>query len=151
VSRLGEVMLTYQGSDSERTRLLYDELAGLGPLGVIAMNLLRAQKASSRAKDYRGRGYRGQAYDKKQWSMDNACRALIEHGAEIGWGWGLDPAQPVHCHVLYVETPFGQVSFHSGQRGDGPDYLGAWDGVQGMGADRITRWCARLLDEAASA
>lgn len=145
MSRLGEVMTIYLGSDADATRALYAELEALGPIGVIAMNLLRAQKASERAKQYRRR-FKGDAYAKKQWSMDNACKALLEHGAGMRWGWGLDLAQLVHKHVLYVDTPSGQVSFHSEFRGEGPDYPGEWDGVAGMSPDRVTRWCATLLD-----
>jgi hypothetical protein len=146
MSRLADVMETYLGSDADRTTALYAELQALGPIGVIAMNLLRAQKASERAKEYRPR-FRRQAYDKKQWSIDNACTALLEHGADIVWGWGIDPKQEVHRHVLYIELPTGQLSFHSGERGDGPDYRGEWDGKPGRGPDRITRWCAQLLHQ----
>lgn len=141
-------MATYRGSDADRTRALYAEISALGPAGVVAMNLLRAQKASERAKLYRGRANKGQAYEKKQWSMGNACLALQQHGEAIGivWGWGVDASQPVHSHVLYVDCPTGQVSFHSGFRGVGPDYPGEWDGVAGMGPQRVVTWCANLLD-----
>lgn len=149
MSRLVDVMETYQGSDADRTRALYAELEGLGPSGVIAMNLLRAQKASERAKAYR-RGFKGQAYDKKQWSMDNACKALLEHSGSIRWGWGVDETQPVHRHVLYVDLPSGQVSFHAGVRGEGPEYPGEWDGRPGLSPQRITQWCAALLDGVAA-
>jgi hypothetical protein len=149
MSRLGEIMSIYQGSNADATKALYAELEAIGPLGVIAMNLLRAQKASSRAKEY-SRRFKSDAYRKKQWSMDNACAALVEHGAGMVWGWGLDPVQPVHKHVLYVNTPSGQVSFHSEFRGKGPDFPGEWDGVLGMSPDRITRWCATLLDQVAA-
>lgn len=146
MSRYVEIMSIYSGSDGTATGRLYAELEALGPMGMIAMNLLRATKASERAKAYRGGGYRRTAYDKKQWSMDNACRALLEHGAGIAWGWQEDVAQPVHRWVLYVDTPSGQISFHSAWRGDGPDYRGDWDGMRGQSADRITRWCAALLE-----
>lgn len=149
MSRLGDVMTIYRGSNPDATKALYAELVAIGPLGVIAMNLLRAQKASERAKQY-SRRFKGDAYAKKQWSMDNACAALLEHGAGIVWGWGLDTVQPVHKHVLYVDTPGGQVSFHSEFRGKGPDYPGEWDGIAGMSPDRITRWCSTLLDQVAA-
>ena len=146
MSRYVEIMSIYSGSDGTATGKLYAELEALGPMGMIAMNLLRATKASERAKVYRGGGYRRSAYDKKQWSMDNACRALLAHGAQLRWGWGEDATQPVHRWVLYVDLPTGQISFHAGARGEGPDYGGEWDGQRGQGPDRITRWCAQLLD-----
>jgi hypothetical protein len=151
MSRYVEIMSIYSGSDGTATGKLYAELEALGPRGSIAMNLIRATKASERAKVYRGGGYRRQAYDKKQWSMDNACRALLEHGADLRWGWGEDAAQPVHRHVLYVDLPTGQISFHSEYRGEGPGYPGEWDGQRGQSADRITRWCAQLLDDSVAA
>lgn len=150
---LSEVFATYAGSSGERTRALYDRLEALGDIGTIAVNLMRSQKTSSRAKVYRRRSSRGAAYDTKQWAMDNLCRAL-ESGAggdEItSWGWGTDDKQPVHRHVLYVDLPTGQVSFHTEYRGAGPGYSGAWDGIEGQSADRILRWCARILDTATS-
>ena len=150
MSRLGDVMAIYDGSDADRTGALYAELEAKGPIGVIATNLFRAQKASARAKAYRGRGYKGAAYDKKQWSMNNLCDALAAHGGGLRWGWGIDPVQAVHCHVLYVDLPTGQVSFHSGWRSLGPDYPGEWDGRRDASPDRIVRWVAQLLDEAAA-
>ena len=150
---LAEVLATYAASSGERTRALYDRLEALGDIGTIAVNLMRAQKTSSRAKVYRRRSSRGAAYDTKQWAMDNLCRAL-ENGAGgdqvTGWGWGIDDKQPVYRHVLYVELPTGQASFHTEYRGAGPDYAGTWDGIEGQSADRILRWCARLLDAAAT-
>lgn len=120
--------------------------------GHVAVNLFRACKASERAKVYRGgqRGngsYRGMAYDRKQWAMDNLCRALGEHAGILGisWGWGTDDKQPMHRDVLYVDLPTGQVSFHTAGRGKGPDYLHQWDGVPGQGPDRVCRWVARVL------
>ena len=150
---LASVISVYRGSDGDATKALYARLEALGPLGFIAVNLFRAQKASERAKVYRGGGYRGMAYDRKQWALDNLCRALTEHAADqgIAWGWGEDPAQPVHKHVLYVDLPTGQVSFHAPSRGEGPDYPRAWDGVPGQSPDRIIRFVARLLDAVGAA
>jgi hypothetical protein len=140
---LAEVMSIYRGSDGAATRALYARLDGLGPIGVVAVNLFRAQKCSERAKAYRGRGYKDAAY-----GMDNLAAALGEHAAPLGivWGWGEDDKQAFHRHVLYVELPTGQVSFHTDKRGAGPDHPGGWDGMAGMSADRIVRWVGRLLD-----
>lgn len=146
----------YLGSDGAATKALYARLEKLGAVGVIAVNLFRAQKASERAKVYRG-GVRGRgscrsmAYDRKEWSIGNLCAVLTEHGEACGiaWGWGEDARQPYHRWVLYADLPTGQVSFHGAVRGPGPDYAHGWDGVPGQSADRIVRWCARLLGETA--
>lgn len=148
---LERLVRIYEGSDGTATQGLYGELMALGPAGVVATNLFRAQKCSARAKDYRGgnaRGsYRDQAYQRKQWSMDNLGKALAQHDARLGiaWGWKRDPAQAYHVWVLYIDLPdVGQVSFHTDRRGTGPDYAGAWDGVRGASPDRILRWIAGI-------
>lgn len=142
---------TFEGKEPEATKVLYTRLEALGPVGAIAVNLLRAAKTSSRAKVYRGpgsRAWRRESYDRKGWSIGNLCRLLAEHAPTAGiaaWGWGRDEEQPVYRDVFYVELPTGQVSFHSEKRLDGPDYPAAWDGVEGKGGDRIISWCAPLL------
>jgi len=142
-----EIVRTYRGSDGDRTKALYQRLEALGPAGLVAVQLLRAQKNSERAKTYRSRRSRFAAYDTKEWAMDKLREALMAHAAALGivWGWGEDEGQPFHKHVLYVELPTGQVSFHAAVRGGGPDYEKRWDGVRGVSADRIIRWAARLL------
>ncbi len=146
------VLGVYLGSDGEATKALYERLGAIGPAGAIAVNLFRAQKSSGRAKVYRGgqrgRGsFRGMAYDRKGWALDNLCGGLVEHGEALGlaWGWGEDSKQPVHRHVLYVDLPAGQVSFHTGSRGVGPNYPGRWDGVRGASPTRVCRWVADVL------
>lgn len=152
-----EVFMIYEGSNGDATKAFYARLEALGPAGFIAANLFRAHKSSVRAKLYRGgdrRGsYRGMAYDRKQWALGNLCTALEQHAGALGltWGWKPDPRERHNPHVLYVDTPHGQVSFHSPVRGAGPDYPGEWDGVRMMGHDRICRWCSRLLTEATAA
>ena len=47
--------------------------------------------------------------------------------------------------ITPVDTPMGQMSFHTERRGDGPDYHGAWDGAAKTGPERICRWCEMLL------
>jgi hypothetical protein len=119
------------------------------------MNLLRAQKASERAKVYRG-GIRGQgsfksmAYEKKTWSMARLCEILEKHGTDLGivHGWKEDPATlfgQEASWVLYVDTPHGQVSFHSPSRGRGPEYAGDWDGQRGISAQRVIDFASGLL------
>lgn len=143
---LADVFRIYQGSDGEATKALYARLEKLGPKGIVAVNLFRACKASERAKVYR-RGYKSVAYEKKQWSMDNLCKALREHAVFLGmpWGWGLDPKQEFHRHVLYIELPTGQVSFHTAVQGDGPIYGKEWDGVRNAAPQRICTWVAQVL------
>ena len=148
------VMEIYLGSDGAATQELYASLQKLGPAGLVAVNLFRAQKCSERAKVYRGRGYRDEAYERKQWSMLNLCEVLTQHASEllISWGWKQDPAQEFHNWVLYVDLPSccggasRQVSFHTSSRGKGPDYLGEWDGVTGICAQRVVSWVGQVLN-----
>lgn len=144
-----DVLKVYEGSKGDDTLALYARLNQLGAVGQVAVNLFRAQKSSSRAKVYRGGGYRGKAYDRKQWSMDNLTTILAEHAEACGirWGWGEDSAQEFHCWVLYVELPTGQVSFHTSTRGAGPDYSSEWDRIRDASAGRICRWISDLLTE----
>jgi hypothetical protein len=128
----------YEGSDAAATRGLFKDLKSCGPDGLLAIELFRACKASERAKVYRGKGYRDKSYERKQQAMDVLCKVLS--GSTYEWGWGIDDKQPVHYHVLYVDIPTGQVSFHSGTRSEGPDYPKLWDGQPGQSADRICQW-----------
>lgn len=144
----------YRKSDGAMTRAFYADLERLGPAGVVALNLFRAQKCSDRAKKYRGGipgkgSYRDMAYQRKNWSMDNLCQVLIEHGAALGirHGWKIDPQRSFHKWVLYVDLPTGQVSFHAERRGAGPDYAGEWDGVRAS-AERIIAFCNATIEGA---
>jgi hypothetical protein len=146
----------YTGSDGEATKRLYASLDAIGPIGRVALNLFRAQKCSARAKVYRGglrgRGsYKSMAYDRKQWSMDQLCQVLEEHGVALGvtWGWKRDPAAEFHAWVLYVQLPVGQVSFHTAGRGQGPDFSGEWDGVRDVAAWRVIRFVSDVLTPSA--
>lgn len=138
----------YEGSDGDATKEMYARLEALGPVGVVAVNLFRAQKCSSRAKVYRGRGYKRDAYDRKNWALGNLAAALQLSAEPLGlrWGWARDAKQPVHCWVLYVDLPTGQVSFHAATRGNGPDYSGQWDGRHDS-AGRVVAWVHRLLNQ----
>jgi len=136
----------FHQNDGEVTKQYYADLCKLGPLGEIAVALFRAQKRSSRAKDYRRGRFRRAAYDVKSWSMQQLCGLLALHGGEFRWGWKEDPdvlfGQDA-SFVLYVDLPqgFGQVSFHSPSRMDGPEYVGEWDGHKGMSEERIIAFC----------
>lgn len=136
----------YAGSDGDLTQRYYAALLIRGPIGVVAVNLFRAQKNSARAKVYRGGGYCGMAYDRKAWAMDNLCRALAEHGPALNivYGWKQDTQvlfDDRPSWVLYVDLPQGQCSFHARTRGDGPDYAGDWDRIKDASVGRILRFC----------
>lgn len=147
-SSLPEVLAAYCGSSADLTRALFARLEPIGAAGAVAIDIYRAQKASERAKVYR-RGYVREAYAKKQWAMDNLCRALTQHAPALGleWGWGLDPKTINFPHVLYVELPTGQASFHTSERLAGPEHGKPWDGAPGQSAERICRYIARVLDD----
>jgi hypothetical protein len=100
---LADILRVYNGSDGDATKALFERLEAIGPVGIVAMNLFRASKNSARAKVYRGGGYRGKAYDRKSWAIDNLAKVLGEHGAALGlngpdaWSTALhrDAAMPV--------------------------------------------------------
>lgn len=143
---LNRVMTVYRASSAEATKRLYDELLERGPVGELAVNLLRACKKSERAKVYRGSQYRSASYDGKQWAMNEVCRVLLAHPElSVTWGWGADENQDFHKQVLYVDLPTGQVSFHTEQRGAGPDYPGKWDEMPGHSAQRACAYAAQVL------
>lgn len=140
----------YQGSDGAVTTAYYKDLEKLGPIGVVAMNLFRAQKCSARAKLYRGgiRGkgsYKSMAYERKAWSMEKLSEVLVEHGAKLAirWGWKQDPNVlfgEQESWVLYVDLPQGQVSFHNRVKYAGQIYPSEWDGFRAS-CDRILAFC----------
>lgn len=133
-------------SDGAVTRAYYAKLLDLR-LGLIAVNLFRAQKCSTRAKLYRGGGYRGMAYERKEFSLRELGRALSGQ-TEIGFGWKRDP-KTIHgldpMWVMYVDLPNGQVSFHSPTRFEGPDYAGEWDGMRAS-ERRILEFCDAVME-----
>jgi hypothetical protein len=142
----------FNGSDRYATKAYYRELTERGPLGIVAMNLFRAQKCSSRAKVYRG-GIRGRgsfksmAYERKQWSMAELVKTLMSqpHLDGIVFGWKRDEAAQFGPEwVLYVDLPQGQVSFHSPGRGEGPDYPGDWDRKH-RSEKRILAFCDSVM------
>lgn len=132
----------FHQNDGEVTKAYYAELAKLGPAGELAVALFRAQKRSTRAKEYRRGKWRRAAYDVKNWSLSEVCRILEAHGAELGieWGWKRDPHTPGFEWVLYVDLPQGQVSFHSASRISTRDYPGDWDGSH-RSAERTIAFC----------
>jgi hypothetical protein len=133
----------YEGSDGRLTVAYYRRLQALGPMGVVAMNLFRAHKTSARAKVYRGRGYRAASYDTKNYSIEQLVAALAKV-PELSWGWAYDAAAVHFEHVLYVDLPQGQASFHCGTRLAGPAYAREWDGLR-LSKERILAFCDNLL------
>src|SRR4051812_47642312 len=102
---LANILSVFEGSSGEATIKLFEELRALGDMGLVAVELFRAQKSSSRAKVYRGGGFKGKAYDKKEWALGNLVKALTEQpfdeATALRWGWKQDPAQEFHNWVLY--------------------------------------------------
>ena len=141
-----EASKIFQQSDGSVTRSYYAELEKRGVPGQVAVALFRAQKTSSRAKQYRGK-FKGMAYDTKQWSMGQLSEILLVHGEALGivWGWKTDPNARWNEWVLYVELRgIGQVSFHSPSRGKGPDFRGDWDGKH-ESQPRILEFCDQVF------
>jgi len=156
MERNHRAFLAYNASDSTLTRRVLKELESLGQLGRIAAALFRAQKASTRAKQYRGgtaygRSYTDLAYARKENSLRSLCDLLSQDAAGLTWGWGEDSKQDFARQVLYVDLPAGQVSFHSMDRHNGPDYACEWDGVSGVSQVRILQLCDDLLRNRAAA
>ncbi len=145
----------FDGSDAATTRAYYAALERRGPIGEFAANLMRAQKASTRAKRYRGgisgvASFSDLAYQKKTESLIRLCESLMKYGGievlkygggePLHWGWKIDPNQPHAKWVLYIDLPHGQVSFHSTERFGGPDYPAEFDGAHAS-AERIISFC----------
>lgn len=137
------------------------------PYGRFLLALENAQKASDSAKsraanglrmhDYRdgsrywranyrrSRDARELDYKRKSEAVAEACQLAPVAGTTFGWrkdGGGVVP------WVVYFELPgIGQASFHSPERGAGPDYSGVWDGLKGSTPGRITKAIKVVLGE----
>ena len=125
-SSLVNARLVFVGSSSALTRTFCDGLEKRGLVGHLAATLFRAQKASTRAKKYGPTKYRGMSYGRKEDMLQRLCKLLAQ--TDWPWGWGKDMGMPQAPHVLYIELPQGQVSFHCAERFEGPDYGKEWDG-----------------------
>lgn len=122
---VGMVADAYHGRDAARTRRAMAQLEMRGYAGKLAAALFRVQKASYRAKKYRGKS-KSRGYSRKVECIDQLCDILSFPESNVRWGWGKD-RKGFLADVLYVDLPCGQVSFHSTHRGHGPDYPGKWD------------------------
>lgn len=134
----------FDTSNGAVTQRYYDQLLQRGMRGVVALNLLRALKASKRAKVYSPQ-WRKIAYEKKKWSMSILANTLTQHAADLGvvWGWGRDKYARGYTHVLYVDLPTGQASFHSPERFKGPDYVGEWSREPAIRS--VLRFCDAVM------
>ena len=145
----------YYGSNAGATRSFLAALEKHGHIGRIAAALFRAQKASTRAKKYRGgirhsdggkTSFTELSYDRKDTWLKRLCDLLAQDACDMAWGWGVDHNQPAYKRVLYVDLHLdGQVSFHSRRRLRGPKYRGRWDGKDET-ERRIIDFCQLVAD-----
>lgn len=145
----------YLGSNGDTTVKYYKQLSERGPVGLLAMNLFRAMKCSDRAKQYTRGSWKRDAYDRKQYSMEQLIKILQEHGQALGIRWGIKkdpkilfgvPGQAQPSTVLYVDLPNGQVSFHSPVHYAGlPEYPDEWDGQTGASRQRVILFCDNVF------
>lgn len=148
------VRKAYFGSDGQLTMRVCAALQATGPNGLLAVLLFRAQKASTRAKKYRGRNsdgesFRNLAYGRKQQTLEQLAEFLDDAGCDGEfWGWQRDKdAGHKNDWILYVELPCGQCSFHSPKRHAGPDFKGRWD--RSMASEEvILRFCEQVAEDA---
>lgn len=148
-----DAIVIFETSNGELTTEYYKRLAAVGAIGMVAMNVFRAQKCSIRAKGYRKRQWANNAYERKQYSLEQLDTILRKHAEELGirWGWKKDPnvkfggdeyEEGNDSWVLYVDLPTGQVSYHTPvQLRDIRPYAGEWDGMKGASTGRIMAFC----------
>ncbi|MDE2098937.1 MAG: hypothetical protein KGL39_16915 [Patescibacteria group bacterium] len=134
----------FQQKDGGITKEYYRLLSMCGPEGELAVALFRASKRSAAAKSYRRGKFRRSAYDVKSWSLSEVSRILTAHPELVtAWGWKQDPNVVFDDRpswVMYVDTKFGQCSFHSPSRSTGPPYEGEWCGDHN-GTARVIQFC----------
>lgn len=131
----------FRKRDGNLTVSLCVELAKRGLLGAAAVCLYQAQYSSARAKTYR-RSSKRVSYERKNIALMRMPRWLSR--ADIAYGWGYDATSKNYEHVLYVELATGQCSFHSSERGDGPEFSGKWDS-QGNSLTSVFAFCDSVL------
>lgn len=139
--------MAFDGSDPVETRAFLKKLEQLGAAGALAADLFRCQKSSTRAKVYPDK-YRVKAYSRKGDVIERLCKTLA--ASSLPWGWKKDSSQNYAEWVLYVDLSEGQVSFHSPDRWEGPDYEGEWD-LQRESESRILSYCDSILSNCSAA
>ncbi len=127
--------------DGNATVALCVELSKRGLLSAAAVCLYQAQYSSARAKTYRRRS-KGYSYERKNTALMRMPRWLSR--ADIHYGWGYDATSKNYEHVLYVELATGQCSFHSSERGDGPEFKGSWN-LEVDSMTSVFRFCDQVL------
>lgn len=146
---MSEAMSVFRQSNGDVTKAYYAKMNAKGLNGQLAVALFRAHKRSSAAKKYRKGKWTRAAYDVKNWSLSEVCRILGTMSAfemSPAWGWKKDEAAKGYEWVLYVDLPTGQVSFHTAERLNGPDYESEWDGTR-LARERICRFCDLVSGE----
>ena len=142
LSGVPKATLAFESSEPSETTAYYDHLLRRGLIGQVAFGLFRASKRSDRAKGYRRRAHRGNAYDAKNEAL-KYLNAALGAWTEFSWGWAVDSHQEFHRHVLYVDLPTGQASFHSATNFGGRLYDGVWDG-QGKSVENVLSFCDQV-------
>lgn len=143
---------SWKTSNASITKQFYRDLDARGPVGMLARSLFAANKASFRAKRYRGgigtKSFRNLAFERKRSALYELSQILTQFAKDLSieWGWGVDTsAAHENKWVLFVYLPAGQVSFHSPVRHPGPVFLGQWDGKH-VSTERILGFTEQVLD-----
>jgi hypothetical protein len=127
----GSTVIGYEAPD----RIVIDALASLGysvdaegRLVALLRYLFRINAQAKRDPSFYSTAVT--RYGKKEHLLREACR-LAAKQTRFVWGWKEDPDPPPNgaAWVLYFEAEGKQVSFHTFERGDGPDFPGDWNGV----------------------
>lgn len=130
-SRGGQFMRAvdaFKTKNAAETVEFQNKLIVRGEIGQVAFGLFRAQKRSTKAKEFRG-SMRRAAYDGKGEALKylDSALALWADMLGISWGWRRDPVQAYHDQVLYVDLPNGrQCSFHSDRALSDKQFEGEW-------------------------
>lgn len=144
------VLEAFNASDQEKTTVFQDELMCRGRTeGQLAFGLFRAQKRSSRAKEYRRRSHKQNSYAGKAEALKYVDAVLSSWGDEldVNWGWRVDPRQAFHKHVLYVDFGSGyQCSFHSEVRYSEREFDGKWDSSSSS-TRTVLEYCDQVVQQ----
>jgi hypothetical protein len=150
----------YHGSNAADTRKLLDRVRELGHAGRIAAVIFRLQKTAARWRSYKGSVTRGDYSVSRQTlakeyiteAAAELARLLTVDDYGIAWGWHFDRHVKFQDpeHVLIVELPAGQVSWHVISRGVGPDFAGLPDAVDRETAEqRVLAHVSSMIEPAA--
>lgn len=138
--------VAFDASDASLTIGYQDALLQRGAIGQVAFGLFRAQKRSAKAKKYR-RSNRRNAYDSKNDAIKYVDAALtLSKDVDYieGWGWQYDPATIGYENVLYVQTCFGQCSYHCAQKFSDKVFRWEWD-TNSSSRQTVLRLCDAVV------